>query len=134
VSAPGADPDDPVASELAAAADAGRRAARRRVEDLARELAEIATAAAGSNADDEHDPEGSTLGYEGARVRALLARAATDLAELDEAAARLAAGAPLLCSGCGEPIPLERLLARPAARSCVRCAAAPPSFGGRRAG
>ena len=46
--------------------------------------------------------------------------------ELDEvyaAQARLETGTFGICEGCGRPVPLARLKARPAARTCVACQA-----------
>jgi len=37
---------------------------------------------------------------------------------------RLDAGTFGICASCGEPIGAERLLARPAATLCIRCASA----------
>jgi DnaK suppressor protein len=77
-----------------------------------------------SNADDEHDPEGSTIAYERAQVAALIAGAQSNLDDLDHAMARLAAGRYSVCEGCGEQISAERLAALPAVRTCFACAAA----------
>ena len=73
-------------------------------------------------ADDEHDPEGSTVSLDQARDLALLDRAERTLAELVAAQERLAAGTYGVCERCGREIPRERLLARPEARLCVPCA------------
>lgn len=73
--------------------------------------------------DDEHDPEGATLAFERAHVASLAEQARRRLAELDEAMDRFASGAYGLCERCGNPIPAERLIARPTARTCVTCAA-----------
>lgn len=72
--------------------------------------------------DDEHDPEGSTIAFERSQASSMLARAERELAELDLALARIAEGTYGRCERCGGPIPQERLLARPAARTCVPCA------------
>ena len=72
-------------------------------------------------ADDEHDPDGSTVSLDQARDAALLDRTERTLAELAAARERLAAGAYGRCERCGQPIPHERLLARPEARLCVPC-------------
>ncbi|MFC4034353.1 TraR/DksA family transcriptional regulator [Streptomyces polygonati] len=74
--------------------------------------------------DDEHDPEGSSTAFERAHVAAMLARAREHLAELDVALERLERGDYGRCEVCGEPIPVERLAVRPAATTCVSCAAA----------
>ena len=53
------------------------------------EFDEIVAGSADSNADDEHDPEGSTLAFERAQVSALLLEARAYLSDLDRALARL---------------------------------------------
>ena len=73
-------------------------------------------------ADDEHDPEGSTVSLDQARDVALLERTERTLAELVAAQERLAAGDFGSCERCGRVIPPERLRARPEARCCVDCA------------
>lgn len=72
--------------------------------------------------DDEHDPEGSTIAYERAQVSALLDRARTRLAELDEAVERFTAGTYGTCDVCEGPIGDARLEALPATTRCVACA------------
>jgi RNA polymerase-binding transcription factor DksA len=84
---------------------------------------EIVATASGTNGDDEHDPEGSTIAYERAQVAALLGEARAHLDDLDRALARLADGTYEVCERCGASIAPERLAARPATRSCIRCAA-----------
>jgi RNA polymerase-binding transcription factor DksA len=79
-------------------------------------------AARSSNADDEHDPEGSTIAYERAQLTAVLAAARRHLADVDAALGRLDAGGYGVCERCGGPIPVERLEVRPFARTCVGCA------------
>ena len=75
-----------------------------------------------SNADDEHDPEGATIAFERAQLGAILRQSTADLAEVDEALGRLAAGQFGTCQQCGKPIAPERLEARPTARLCITCA------------
>ena len=72
--------------------------------------------------DDEHDPDGSTIAFERAKARTLLDAAHAQLAALDAAAARLAAGMYGTCATCGGAIGDERLDALPTTSSCVRCA------------
>lgn len=72
--------------------------------------------------DDEHDPDGSTVAFERSKVRALLSHSWGRLAEVDSALERMETGTYGVCEGCGRPIPVERLLARPIARLCVGCA------------
>ena len=73
-------------------------------------------------ADDEHDPEGATLADDLARLVGLRRAAADELAAVEQARARLAAGTYGVCERCGEDIGADRLTARPAAVRCVRCA------------
>jgi DnaK suppressor protein len=101
------------------AADRDRTVAR--IAALERDLAALFDATEDAP-DDEHDPEGATIGFERAQVTALLADARRQLAELDEVADRVAAGTYGTCEACGRPIGTERLEARPTARRCVRCA------------
>jgi RNA polymerase-binding transcription factor DksA len=91
--------------------------------DLARDFAAIADQVDGSATDDEHDPEGATLGFERAQVSALLRTARQRLAELDPAlAAAPEDPASATCERCGGPIPAARLLARPGTTRCLTCA------------
>lgn len=101
-----------------------RTRAEHRAVVLARELEDIIASADTANVDDEHDPEGSTIAFERAQVTELLKVTRAERRELDEAAARLDEPTFGICEGCGRPIPVERLLARPASRRCVTCAAA----------
>lgn len=93
--------------------------------ELARAIEEIRVARSLSLADDEHDPDGSTPSLDQARDVALYERLEQTLTELTEGQQRLASGPFGLCEACGQEIPTERLLARPGARLCVACAAAP---------
>jgi DnaK suppressor protein len=101
-----------------------REQAAAAVTALEREFADVAEAASAAGADDEHDPEGATLGYERQHAAALLARARDQLAEVDAALHRLAAGSYGRCASCGRPIAAERLAARPTAIACIACASA----------
>lgn len=94
------------------------------------EFAAIVEAVAGSNADDEHDPEGATLGFERAQAAALLQQTAGRLAAVDGALARLDAGTYTTCTACGGPIDPDRLAALPATDRCIACAAQARSAGG----
>jgi len=109
-----------------------RAEAARMVEDLEVELAGIVEAQVAVAPDDEHDAEGSTIGFERARVIALLAHARQVLADLDLARTRVAEGTYGRCTSCGSPITDERLAARPTATTCVACASATPGLGRRR--
>jgi DnaK suppressor protein len=97
-----------------------RTAAQR--DALARDLGQILEASELVATDDEHDPEGATIAYERAQVTALLAQAREDLDALDRALAEVRRVGHVHCEGCGEPIVVERVLALPTARTCIRCA------------
>jgi DnaK suppressor protein len=96
------------------------------IDDLKRELAATAESTA-QVPDDEHDAEGCTVGYERARVGALLVRAQRNLDELTAALDRVATGTYWRCERCQVEIPVERLAALPSVRTCVTCAATGPS-------
>ena len=110
-------PDD-----LAASIAAERAATQSLLTTLSDDLAGMIEASRSTNADDEHDPEGATIAFERAQVVTLIEQSEQRLTELTEAERRLAEGRYGSCERCGEPIAVERLLARPAARFCVRCA------------
>ncbi|MFJ8200911.1 TraR/DksA family transcriptional regulator [Streptomyces sp. NPDC096152] len=116
-------PDREPARELLAAERVDTLA---RIAALSREFDGIVEANALVAIDDEHDPEGASTAFERAHVAALLAQSREHLTELDRALERLDRGEYGRCAGCGEPIPAARLEVRPAATTCVRCAAAAP--------
>jgi DnaK suppressor protein len=101
--------------------DAEKRTTMAHVEALTAEFDDIVATMADGNADDEHDPEGSTLAFERARVAALLSQERAYLVELERAGDRVADGTYGVCEQCGTALPPERLAARPAARTCVQC-------------
>ncbi len=76
-----------------------------------------------TNADDEHDPEGATIAYERSQVAALVRHVKDHLVEIDSAIKRLDEETYGFCESCGRPISEGRLQARPAARTCIECAA-----------
>ncbi len=102
---------------------AERERTLQRMAALEREFAGIAAAATGAGADDEHDPEGATLAFERQHAAALLEQAREQLAAIDAALEAVQAGRYGTCARCGQPIGEDRLAARPAALTCVRCAA-----------
>ncbi len=106
--------------------ESARRSAMERVGTVRAELDGLAGDAEDANGDDEHDPEGSTLAYERARVAALLAEAESNLDDLDRALVKVASGNYAICERCGADIGAERLEALPAARTCFTCAAVRP--------
>jgi DnaK suppressor protein len=89
---------------------------------LAQDLQALFSASRDSNADDEHDPEGATVGFERAQLTALLAATRDRIDEIDDALRRLDTQTYGLCETCGKPIGDERLVARPFARLCMACA------------
>ena len=131
---PAADRDDDGAR--LSADDAARRLRAERevvvalLEARTRALEGVFEAAADSNSDDEHDPEGQTIAYERSQLSASVASAEAALADIDAALSRVESGQYGVCSICGAAIPPERLLARPTARTCVEHAdALPPDRG-----
>ena len=92
------------------------------IADLTTEFDGIVASVAAESPDDEHDPSGSTTGFERQRVAALLDHARRHLAELDRALARVEAGTFGVCEVCGGPIAPERLEARPTTTTCITCA------------
>jgi DnaK suppressor protein len=96
--------------------------ARQRVAALEREFAGLAEAASSAGTDDEHDPEGATLAFERQHAAALLQAAREQVAAIEAALQRLAAGRYGVCERCGRPIGEGRLAARPAAPTCIQCA------------
>lgn len=119
MTAPALPDDEAQAVALEIAERRARTAAR--IVQLTRDL-EALVEATHDSPDDEHDPEGATIGFERAQASALLADARTQLDDLDRAAAALAAGRLGTCEGCGRPIATDRLLARPTTRVCIDCA------------
>ena len=89
---------------------------------LRRDFAGMVDASEASNADDEHDPEGATIGFERAQLAALIAQAEQRLVDLDRALEQVRAGSYGTCETCGGAIGAARLEARPQARTCIGCA------------
>ena len=105
---------------LAEVADRRRRTLAR-IDRLTRDQQALFDATADAP-DDEHDPEGATIGFERAQVTALLAEARAQVDALDRVRAVLEGPDEVRCGRCGTPIELDRLLARPTARTCIDCA------------
>lgn len=99
-----------------------RERAAARLERLEKELEDLTCARRAGSDDDEHDPEGVPLSSEWSRITGLLEAARAEARQVDEALQRLASGSYGICAGCGRPIPVERLEARPFAERCVPCA------------
>jgi RNA polymerase-binding transcription factor DksA len=110
--------EDTVLAELAGVRDETRR----RVEALRRQVAEITDASELTTHDDEHDPEGATIGFERAQAQSLLAAARRDLLAVDHAEQRVRAGRHDTCERCGGRIAEQRTAALPTATTCIDCA------------
>jgi DnaK suppressor protein len=110
------------ASRLRAAIEIERARTVDQIVGLERTFAGIVEAAELTSTDDEHDPEGATIAYERAQVSALLRQARDDLVALDGSLDRIASGTIGTCAVCSGPIALDRLLALPSTRTCIRCA------------
>ncbi len=102
--------------------DVEHRTANDQLTVLRRDFDGIVAASADSNADDEHDPEGSTIAFERSQVSALIEQTERRLAEIAAARDRVRAGTYGECETCGKPIAPDRLEARPVARACITCA------------
>ncbi|MDA8296605.1 MAG: TraR/DksA C4-type zinc finger protein [Actinomycetota bacterium] len=107
--------------DLEVALEAERQRAAQRLVDADAEFEEIVAATRNANADDEHDPEGSTIAYERARVATLRAKAVGSLAVIEGQLARLRRGTHISCERCGAEIVLERIAAVPTTRHCIAC-------------
>jgi RNA polymerase-binding transcription factor DksA len=110
---------------IRAALAAERDATVTQIAALSRDFDGIVDSSALVATDDEHDPEGATIAFERAQLAALMEQARTRLADLEQALARLEEGSYGTCERCGQPIAPARLAARPAARTCIACAARP---------
>jgi RNA polymerase-binding transcription factor len=95
-----------------------------RIAGLEREFGAIiaSTSDGSAGGDDEHDPEGATVAFERQHVASLIDRARAHLAEIDAALRKVTSGTYEICDICQGPIGVERLAARPASLTCVRCA------------
>jgi len=91
------------------------------VAELEEELGDLFESVSTNPPDDEHDAEGSTIGFERARVIALLDHALGRLSELDAALRSPNASGRRACEMCGQPIPPERIGALPETRHCAAC-------------
>lgn len=110
--------------DIRAALAEERRTTLERLSRLGEDFETIVAASEGSNADDEHDPEGATIAFERSQLDALLQQARSRLEEIEAATTRLDHGTFGVCERCGRPIGEERLRARPTARRCIACASA----------
>jgi RNA polymerase-binding transcription factor DksA len=72
------------------------------------------------------DPAARWSDYEAA-LEAASEQVRRELAEIDAALARIAAGSYGTCQSCGGPLGLQRLRAVPEAKYCVGCSGSSPS-------
>ena len=114
--------------------EAERAQTRERLANLAEDYDAMVAASRGSNADDEHDPEGATIAFERSQIGALVRQARLHVVEIDDAIERLESGTYGTCEGCGGVISAGRLEVRPVARTCIDCAAADTESRARRSG
>lgn len=112
----------PAPSDPHAVLEAELDAARASVDQLTRDLHEVMAASEASNADDEHDPEGATIGFERAQLSSLLDAARRRVSDAERALQEVSTGGYGTCERCAGPIGAERLAARPSARTCIGCA------------
>lgn len=110
-------------TELSELLTADRARTTERIVALSGNVTSIVEAVRFTATDDEHDPEGATIAFERSQASSLLASATEHLTDVDLALRRITEGAYGSCAVCGAPIPVERLLARPTARTCIACAA-----------
>lgn len=116
--------DDRARREFSAILRDRRAAAERTLRRNADDGRDILSARSDGTADDEHDPEGSTLAGEWSMLEALRTDTERELVEIDAALERLDTGRYGTCEVCGRDIPPARLRARPVATTCVPCAEA----------
>ena len=102
--------------------NADREETNGRLVNLLSDHEAVVTASRDSNADDEHDPEGSTIAFERSQIDALVRQTTLHLVEIDAAFERINTGSYGTCERCGRPIGQARLRARPTARTCIECA------------
>ena len=94
----------------------------RSIDSTRSELDGVRDARADASADDEHDPEGSTLSSDWSRIEGIRSGLRARLGENEQAIARLAAGTYGACTRCARKIGAARLDARPSAALCIDCA------------
>ena len=109
-------------TELRDLLTADRERTRALIAALTGNFSSIVEAARLTATDDEHDPEGATIAFERSQTSALLLASTTHLADVDLALERITDGTYGECERCAQSISPDRLLARPAARTCITCA------------
>ncbi|MDQ4132218.1 MAG: TraR/DksA C4-type zinc finger protein [Actinomycetota bacterium] len=89
---------------------------------LVERLAELGFGDPGSLAFDQNFADSSQVTAERAEVEALATSLKDSLDEVETALSKLETGTFGNCEGCGQPISVARLEAKPAARYCIDCA------------
>ncbi len=98
-----------------------RAVAQDRLDSLRKQFHAIVAGSEWTTDDDEHDPEGSTIAFERAKVIGLARDAEDEVRELDAADARVTSGSYGVCERCASAIADVRLEALPAVRRCIAC-------------
>lgn len=109
-------------SEIATQLRRERESTLTRIDGLRRAVDDVVASIDGIGNDDEHDPEGATIGFERAQLLALHDAARNQLRLIDDAIGRISNDTYGRCTECEKPIHPERLKALPTATTCVRCA------------
>ena len=119
-------PDLPL-DELTAALTERRTTLTADLERVRGDLHDIRDSRSSQSDDDEHDPEGGALSAQWSHSTGMSADLEARLVEVDRALLRMEQGTYGICVRCGQPIPHDRLLARPSADRCVTCAQEGPA-------
>jgi DnaK suppressor protein len=78
-----------------------RERTRMQIGELTQQFEAIVASSAFDAVDDEHDPDGATIGFERAQTAALLDAARRHLAEVEDALDRVRTGTYGVCASCG---------------------------------
>ncbi len=90
--------------------------------DLRARLTEMGLLSGGELSFDQNFADSSQVTAERGEVEALAGNLRESLTDVEAAIAKLDNGTFGVCEGCGQPIPPNRLEAKPAARLCMECA------------
>jgi RNA polymerase-binding transcription factor DksA len=121
--------DPSLVQDLLTLLEERRQRAVRRRDALRSDFDDIVDRSSDASRDDEHDPEGATIGFERAQVAALVSAAEQELVDVDRAVERVRSGIHDRCEICAGEVPAVRLRALPATRRCVGCASVSSELG-----